>query len=76
MAMEDLLESIQSFDVEQLNDVNNVGSWPLPIKIIIWVLLGAMIVAINRLPKLAQDLWWSTLVLGVIALIMVVLKPF
>ena len=28
MAMEDLLESLQSFDLDQLNDVNNVGSWP------------------------------------------------
>ena len=44
MAMEDLLESIQNFDVEQLNDVNNVGSWPLPIKIIIWIIafIGAL----------------------------------
>lgn len=46
------------------------------VKSVIWVLLGGMIVAINRLPRLAQDLWWSTLVLGVIALLMVVLKPF
>jgi len=46
------------------------------VKIIIWVILGAMIVAINRLPRLAQDLWWSTIVLGLIALLMVVLKPF
>ena len=28
MSMEDLLESLQSFDLDQLNDVNNVGSWP------------------------------------------------
>ena len=44
MAMEDLLESLQNFDVEQLNDVNNVGSWPLPIKIIIWIIvfIGAL----------------------------------
>ncbi len=57
--------------------VMNLG-WPIwvIVKIVIWVLLGAMIVAINRLPRLAQDLWWSTIVLGVIALLMVVLKPF
>ena len=37
MAIQDLIESIQSFDIEQLNDVNNIGSWPTPIKIILWV---------------------------------------
>jgi type IV pilus assembly protein PilO len=41
MAMEDLLESLQSFDLEQLNDVNNVGSWPLAVKVIIWVICFA-----------------------------------
>ena len=44
MAMEDLLESLQSFDLDQLNDINNVGSWPLAVKIIIWVIcfVGAL----------------------------------
>jgi type IV pilus assembly protein PilO len=44
MAMEDFFENIKSFDPEQLNDVNNIGSWPLGIKIIIWVLafVGAL----------------------------------
>lgn len=45
MAMENLLESLQNFDMEQLNDFNNVGSWPLAIKIIIWLLVfvGALV---------------------------------
>ncbi|MEX0330527.1 MAG: hypothetical protein AB3N64_03805 [Puniceicoccaceae bacterium] len=52
--------------------------WPVwvLIKIAIWVILGAMIVVINRKPRLSQELWWSTIVLGVISLLMVVLKPF
>lgn len=41
MAMEDVLESLQNFDPEQLNDINNVGNWPMAVKIIIWVLLFA-----------------------------------
>ncbi len=41
MAMQDLLESVQNFDVDQLNDFNNVGSWPLAIKVIMWVLAFA-----------------------------------
>ncbi|MBO6564918.1 MAG: type 4a pilus biogenesis protein PilO [Pseudomonadales bacterium] len=41
MAMQDLLESIQNFDTNQLNDINNVGSWPLAIKAIIWIVVFA-----------------------------------
>lgn len=46
MAMEDILETLQNFDTDQLNDINNVGSWPMPVKVIIWVLLfvGALAV--------------------------------
>lgn len=41
MAAQDLLESLQSFDMEQLNDFNNVGSWPIAVKFIIWVIAFA-----------------------------------
>lgn len=37
MAMQDLIESVQNFDTNQLNDINNVGSWPFAIKAIIWI---------------------------------------
>ena len=51
--------------------------WPLwiLIKVAIWVILGAMIALINRKPEYSQISWWSTVVLGVLALLMVVLKP-
>lgn len=49
--------------------------WALA-KMAIWVILAALIVAINRKPKLAQSLWWVTLVLGVLAVIMVYVRPF
>ena len=39
MAIEDLLESLQNFDIDQLSDLDNVGSWPLAVKVIIWVLI-------------------------------------
>lgn len=44
MAMEDLVESLQNFDLDQLNDINNVGSWPTAVKVILWVLcfVGAL----------------------------------
>jgi len=59
MAMEDLLESLQSFDLDQLNDVNNVGSWPLAVKIIIWVICFAGALGLGyffRVTDLQQEL--------------------
>jgi type IV pilus assembly protein PilO len=41
MAMEDILEGLQNFDVDQLNDLNNVGSWPMTVKVIMLVVAFA-----------------------------------
>ena len=41
MAMEDILANIQDFDFDQLNDFNNVGNWPLAVKIIMWLIAFA-----------------------------------
>ena len=38
MAVQDLLESLQNFDMDQLNDFNSVGSWPMAVKGIMWVI--------------------------------------
>ncbi len=45
------------------------------IKIIVWVILGGLIAVINRKPEYSKALWWFTLGLGFIALLMVYLKP-
>jgi type IV pilus assembly protein PilO len=37
MAMEDILENIKNFDFDQLNDFNNVGSWPTVVKVLMWL---------------------------------------
>lgn len=52
--------------------------WPLwvLVKIAIWMILGFLIMVINRKPQLAGTMWWLTLVLGFVAVIMVVYKPF
>jgi hypothetical protein len=52
--------------------------WPgwVLVKVAIWIALGGMIVLINRKPQLSQILWWTTILLGLVALLMVVLKPF
>lgn len=36
---QEALESLQNFDTDQLNDLNQVGSWPMAVKVIIWVLV-------------------------------------
>lgn len=52
--------------------------WPLwvLVKIAIWLILGFLVMVINRKPQLAGTLWWGTLALGFVAVIMVVYKPF
>ena len=42
MAMQDTLEQLQNFDVNDL-DVNNIGSWPGPVKVILMVLAFAVV---------------------------------
>lgn len=45
MAFEDTLRTLREFDINDL-DFDNVGTWPLPIKIFIWVaLLGGVLAA-------------------------------
>ena len=47
MAVQDLLESLRNFDPNDLSDVNNVGSWPLAVKAIIWTVAFVAALAIG-----------------------------
>ncbi len=44
MAFEDILGSVRDFDINDL-DVDNIGSWPLPVKLFIWaaLLVGVLV---------------------------------
>ena len=44
MALEDTMRSLRGFDVNNL-DFENVGSWPLPIRVLIWVVLLVVVLA-------------------------------
>ncbi len=44
MAFEDTLRSLREFDINDL-DFDNIGSWPTPIKVIIWALVLIAVVA-------------------------------
>jgi type IV pilus assembly protein PilO len=60
MAFEDTLRSLREFDIGEL-DFDNVGSWPLAIKILIWaalliaVLVGGYYYHIEDLQKKLED---------------------
>ena len=47
MAMEDILQNIKNFDFDQLNDFNNVGNWPIAVKIIMWLVTFAGALALG-----------------------------
>ena len=38
MAFEDAVRSVREFDLGDL-DLDNVGSWPTPIKVLVWIIL-------------------------------------
>jgi type IV pilus assembly protein PilO len=44
MAFEDTMRSLREFDINSL-DFDNIGSWPIPIKVFIWVLLVSLVLA-------------------------------
>jgi type IV pilus assembly protein PilO len=44
MAFEDTMRSLREFDVNSL-DVDNVGSWPIPLKLLIWAVLLIAVLA-------------------------------
>lgn len=43
MALQDSIDQLKEFDVSDL-DINNVGAWPGPIKLIVMLLLAAMVI--------------------------------
>jgi type IV pilus assembly protein PilO len=46
MAFEDTMRSLREFDMGDL-DFDNVGSWPLPIKLLVWALLLIVVLVVG-----------------------------
>lgn len=46
MAIQDLIQDLQEFDFNDL-DADNIGSWPTPIKIIVWVLVFVAVLTLG-----------------------------
>jgi type IV pilus assembly protein PilO len=47
MALEDTMRSMREFDLGSL-DFDNIGSWPTPIKVLIWVVLLAAVLGAGQ----------------------------
>ena len=54
---------------------NQFQTWMI-LKILIWLVLGGLIVLINRKPALAVPLWWTLIALGGLAAFLVYARPF
>ncbi len=46
MAFEDTMRSLREFDINDL-DFENVGSWPMPVKVFVWVAILAGVLALG-----------------------------
>jgi len=58
MAVEDVLKSLQEFDINDL-DLDNIGSWPIAIKVVVWViaLVGVLVLGyVYHIQNLQQAL--------------------
>ena len=60
--------------------ISNIGySFTAPwliVKMLVWLVLGGLIVLINRKPQLAVTIWWLLIALGAIATSMVYIVRF
>ena len=54
---------------------NTFHNWIIA-KLVIWLVLGGLIVIINRKPSAALPLWWVTLALGLLGVVFVYYRPF
>ena len=58
MAVEDVLKSLQEFDPNDL-DFDNIGSWPIAIKVIVWIIALVAVLALGytqHISKLQETL--------------------
>lgn len=44
MALDDVIQELREFDINDL-DVDNIGSWPTPVKIIVWAIAFVAVLA-------------------------------
>lgn len=55
--------------------IHDMPAWVI-LKIVVWLLFGAMIVVLRRKPQTAKAMWWVLLALGGFAAYLALYKPF
>ena len=58
MAMQDILQELKDFDVNDL-DFENIGSWPSSIKVIVWLVVFIAVLAIGYFYIISDLQKWS-----------------
>lgn len=53
MALQDVLQELQEFDFSDL-DADNIGSWPMPVKVIAWALVFVAILALGYVYNISE----------------------
>ena len=53
MAMQDFLQELQEFDVNDL-DFENIGSWPTPVKIVLWVIVFIAVLVLGYVYDISE----------------------
>ena len=73
-----LLLIITGFGALARLGISNPALWPgwMWGKLVLWLVLGAAVVAIRRAPQAAALLWWVWPVLGLVAGWLAIYKPF
>jgi len=72
-----LLLLVSGFGALAKLGLSNPGIWPvwLWLKLLIWLLFGAVIVLIRRAPRSTALLWWALPLLGALAAYLALFKP-
>jgi type IV pilus assembly protein PilO len=53
MALNDLIQEVKDFDINDL-DVDNIGSWPTPIKAIVWLIVFVAVLGLGYFYDVAE----------------------
>ncbi|MFA7555255.1 MAG: type 4a pilus biogenesis protein PilO [Spongiibacteraceae bacterium] len=53
MAFSDIVQELKEFDINELS-VENIGSWPMPVKIIAWVVVFVVVLALGYFYHIAE----------------------
>lgn len=54
MAFQDVIRDLRELDINELN-LDNIGSWPLPVKVVAWVLVFVVVLAVGYAYNISEQ---------------------